>query len=92
MLTVVATQWHKIDEDGVDTEEYESPIIYIDADDAAYELSITEATALLDALMLAVLQAREWAEDFISITGVTPNFIYSLKATVGHTGGVYAQD
>lgn len=91
-MEVVATQWHRIDEDGRDTEDFEDPIIYIDTDDAVYEVSIDEALCIVDQMLLSILQAREWVEGYCPISGATPNFYYSLRATTTHTGGVYAQN
>ncbi len=91
-MEVTATQWHRIDEDGNDTEDFEDPIIYIDTDDAVYEVGIDEAICIVDQMLLAILQAREWVEGYMPISGNTVNFLYSLRATTTHTGGVYAQN
>jgi len=93
-MEVTATQWHRVDEDGNDTEDLEDPIIYIDTDDedAVYEVSIEEALRIVDQMLLAILQAREWVEGYMPISGNTTNFLYSLRATTTHTGGMHAQD
>lgn len=94
-ITATASRWPKRDENGEDTEEFEEPIIYLDQEDegmdgAIAEFTIDEAATLVDTLLLAILEARNWVEEFRSSSGNTLNFHYSLRATTAHTGGIHA--
>lgn len=93
MLDAKASSWPRLDAQGNETEDYEDPVIYIDEDgDQLAEMDLSDATRLANSLLLAILQARSWAEGYEPTSGVTENFMYALRSTTTHTGGVHAQD